>query len=260
MAAGRGSRLAMRVHMDEEAVRELTFLAERFPKEMRRALGGVGYFMLRQMRESIQQGGPTGGSLRWARLSLMHIYQRMEFATGRSKAQYPAEYLTLRGMSDHQRANRIRGHPLPHAFSRWKKPWDNIQDAMFPMATLAPALRYRVRSDGTEVVMGGTTASVARKLRAVQDGAALPGSRGGSQRISDRMRVKFWIAGVPLGKGKGALERPRRPLIEPLYHTYGKAMIAFVIARVDVLLNGPLHEPRDVTARRVGLYRRFRTF
>lgn len=256
---GNRSGLDIMAYMDDEAIRELKYLAERFPNEMRRAMGGVGYFMMSQMRQSIRAGGPAGTGIRWQKLSLVHVFHRLEYGSGRSKAQYPHELNRLKDLTAEQKADRNRAHPIPHAFSRWKNK-EGIRDKDFPMQRMLGGIRYRVSRDGTQVTIGGLNPSMRKYLRAVQDGAVLPGSRGyAGQRITPNMRLLFWLSGVPLSDRKRMLERPKRPLVDPLFRKYGQAMIDYIRARVDVMLIGP-YETRDATARRVGLYRKFKTF
>lgn len=254
----RSSGLNITAYMDDNVIRELQYLAERFPNEMRRAMGGVGYFMMSQMRASIREGGPAGTGIRWQKLSLVHVFHRLEYGSGRSKAENSRELNRLKNLTREQRANRNRAHPIPHAFSRWRSE-QGTRDRNFPMQRMLGGIRYRVSRDGTQVTIGGLKPSMRKYLRAVQDGAVLPGSRGGGQRITPNMRLLFWLSGVPLSDRKRVLERPKRPLVDPLFRKYGQAMIDYIRARVDVTLIGP-YERRDVTARRVGMYRRFRTF
>lgn len=246
---GNRSGLDIMAYMDDEAIRELKYLAERFPLEMKRSLGGIGYFMLMTMRSTIRAGGPRDN--KWRELSLAQQYRRLEYATQRAGGQYPLQRLTLKRHLKNRKS--VAGQSIPDAFSRWKK---RGQRTPYPMARLLGALRYEVDESRLSVRVGGLKPSIGRYLRAVQDGAALPGEQVSSVSITPAMRRLFWAAGVPLGKRKRILDRPKRPLVDPLFRKCGQAMIDYIRARVDVMLIGP-YETRDATARRVGLYLKF---
>lgn len=266
MAGQRQSHgFSVMAHMDEAAMKELQSLQRRWPKEYKRALAAIGYYMRQKMQLAMGNGGKGLG---WEPLSYTQRSQRLEAGAGRSAKDANDLAFKSLGKTKESRQKSLaklrenaQGSTLEFFRQRWKK-WGSKKNSHFPrnanpMARLRGGIRYKLVHGGKGVIIGGITPNMEKYLVAVQDGTVVGSEEGGLgyQRVTQAMRILFWKSGLPISKKTTMLRRPKRPLIEPIFEKRKQAMFDFIQERVRILLLGP-YEERDVTALRVGLRKR----
>ena len=113
-------------------------------------------------------------------------------------------------------------------------------------------MRYKLKDNGSGVSVGVLWPGLNNYFSAVQDGKAVRSGLGGGAVITPKMRRLFWLARVPLSK-KRMLDRPKRPLIRPIFNQYKGAIHKFIRLRIEALVVGP-YEPREATYKKAGFH------
>lgn len=224
--------------LTDTAIEELQRLQRDFPSETRRALAGLGFTLRDRVRVAMRAGGPKGQ--RWRRLSIAQQTRRIEMVKrGKKRA--------LRRLR--RTESRDRGQSIPNAFTRLGR-YGRTDRAM--NGKMIGGIRYRMAKGGMGVLIGGLNHSMERTLKAVQSGTGYQGAFGRAESITPKMRRLFFMAGIPLRKS-GVIRHPERPLIRPVFEHYSRAIVRFVVLRVENFVRGE-RENRDVTARRAGFF------
>lgn len=239
--------------MDDAVLQEFARLRKIFPRELARSLRDVGFALRRRIIDAIRKGGPNGK--KWTGLSLMHKYQRFGKIM---RGHLPdSREMMLKNMSRKQYEKKFRltnaGHKqrysMAEALTSWKS-GGSLRST--PLMRMSGSIRYEEKN-GVEVSIGALFKGAARYLSAVQDGLAVNESgRIVPRIITPRMRRFFWLARIPLKKGKTQTMQHKRPLIRPIFDQYKGAIHKYIQLRVQNLVVGP-HERRDETLRKAGL-------
>lgn len=248
------SPIKFSAEMDDAAIKELRHLQSVFPKEMKRVMAALGWVMRGKMQAAIRGGGPKGH--KWADLSRMQRYKRLDmlnrllpddrqmYLKGMSKKLYEKQHKTTE-------FGKAQSYRMAEAMNYWRRPPGGLRPER-SMQHLNGAMRYKLSNDGKEVSIGILWPSLAHYFSAVQDGKAVRSDLGGGAVITPKMRRLFWLARIPLSK-KRVLDRPKRPLIRPIFDQYKGAIHKFIQLRVQALVVGP-YEPRSVTYQKAGFH------
>ena len=240
--------------MDDAVIQEFRHLQRVFPKEMQRVLSGLGWVMRGKIQGAIRGNGPRGH--KWQTLSRMQRYRRLDML-GRLLPDDRQMY--LKGMSKklYEKQHRFtetgkgQSYRMAEAMSYWKRPPGGLRPER-SMQRMIGLIRYKVNEGGDCVSIGVLWPGLKEYLSAVQDGKSVRKGVGNGQIITPKMRRLFWLARIPLSK-KRVLDRPKRPLIRPIFDQYKGAIHKYIRLRVETLVLGP-YEPRAETYRKAGFH------
>lgn len=236
----------LKFYLDGDAQKELERLANDFPRELGRALQGVGFHMKRKIQTAIRSGGPQGR--KWQKLSKIQKYQRLEYIR-----KAGADSAWARGLLSSfgklrlkaLRKGRGEGQYLPDVMNRWRTftSRGGPPRGETSMGRMVGGIRYKMEESGMGVIIGGLNPSMDRFLRAVQAGGVLAGggkalSSVGSLNITPKMRRLFYAAGIPLKKGRRTLSFPARPLIRPVFEQHANHIYRYILIAVKNYVEG----------------------
>jgi len=174
----RGDDMDIETKIVDTATPFLRYLADSFPKEFDRALKSTGWWLREDIKAGIRAEAPGGQPYKpYSSITKSRILDSMR---GRKKGK--------------------RGKYLKPRI---------LRAAHKPMGRLYSATRYQFYGDSRRVIIGWISKS-AERLGTLQE-------KGGTIKITPKMRRFFWAAGIPLSKGRQTLRIPARPTIDPEY-------------------------------------------
>lgn len=205
------------IRLEDSAGPWLERLARRFPRELDRALGRVGWWLRDRTQWAMRSGGHTIGQS-WQERSLIASYRPFErmrrdmWKSGKSQKMAARRMRRKESLATAltKASPLVRGRP-------------NLNARGFGSGRLIGAVRYRVdraRHSVSVGFLGGSAASTAWSLMAGRRGKKHAFEFRGPQPVTDRMRRMFWAAGVPIAKETTMLGQTERPLIQPVFDRY----------------------------------------
>jgi hypothetical protein len=218
------------LRLEDETGPYLEFLKRSFPREMRRALRSLGFWMRGEMRAAIWSGGSSIGES-WP--------ERADATRSRRLTLLKAgKYSERRGRwTRSKKLNLVRGERLDLSTGRKGRP---LGPEPFGNK-LAAAVRYKLQPEFDRVQIGFLSPLAIRFAEAVQEGRR--GARRNmtyteTQPMGENMRRMFWAAGIPLARGRRTLRQEKRPLVEPLFRRRQAEINRRLSARVEAYLRG----------------------
>jgi len=171
----------------------LVWLAKKFPKQFRRALASVGWWMRGRMQEDIYQGGPPGAS--WPELSRLTRQRYLDQAKDAAGAFHGKEGKVFR-LKD-------------------PTPW--------PYGRLVKAIGYARSKAKDAVHVGWLSWNAARLAERLQEGESL--------KVTPRMRGLFAGADRPIPSG--TIDIPARPVMAPFLRAYRPQIRDYMEKKID---------------------------
>lgn len=191
-------------------------LAREFPKEFRRSLTRIGFWLRGEVQDAMRSGGRSAGQM-WPERSLLarfDPFSRMRGDFWKSGRQQGKAQSRMRE-SDSLQDALTRNSPLLRRGGKGKN-----RIFGFGSGRLIGAVRYKVDRISGNVRIGFLNGSAASASVGVMEG-----KRGkkhsfdfkGNQPVTEKMRRMFWAMGVPISKDTKTLNQDERPLIQPVF-------------------------------------------
>nr|WP_321513141.1 hypothetical protein [uncultured Pseudodesulfovibrio sp.] len=192
-------------------------LSKKFPREFKRSLSRVGWWLRGEVQDAMRSGGRSAGQL-WPERSLLarfDPFSRMRGDFWKSGGQQGKAQKRMREAKSLQDA-LTRNSPLLRRGGKGKS-----RIFGFGSGRLIGAVRYKVdRKDGALRIgfLNGSSKEASFRLQGARRGRSDSGEFTGSQPVTEKMRRMFWAAGVPLAKTTKVLKQDDRDLIQPVFN------------------------------------------
>lgn len=216
------------LRVDDMATPYLQEFLRDFPDEYNRALRSTGFWLKGEFQRAMNSDGATIGQ-NWQKRSQLAMYRRIPLL----RQGYFSEL--LQRWTHSGKLKLRRGKSLNFYSGK-----DFQVGSEHPFGGKLPsAVRWKLTKD--QVQIGFLNRRAAAYAAAVQDGRRGDShlfEHSESQQITEDMRRMFWAAGIPLARGKSALNQPPRPLVKPLFDQRKQEILARITYRIEAYIRG----------------------
>lgn len=191
-------------------------LAKDYPREFRRSLGRIGWWLRGEVQDAMRTGGLSAGE-RWPERSLIARFAPFERMRNKRWKTDKGREAAREGFRE---ADSLQDVMLRHSplLRRGGKGKNNI--SAFGSGRLTGAVRYKVDDQAGGMSIGflnSSSSEAAFRLQAARRGSSAAGEFTGSQPVTEKMRRMFWAAGIPISKHTKVIKQKKRDLIQPVF-------------------------------------------